>query len=332
MKTEDIIREIMTKIKLTNLPLFREGVSSDTQADLQLLVVDKFGNVKGLLTTALSGGGGTLQSVTDAGNETTNSIKASSFNSGTAPFSFLDLSESGLILQPNPNKYASLFSSETDSEGVEFTNGDATSFYYDFYLNSNQIITVFDKLVLGTINNHTQTTFSENGFEIEVAHLIDNDNNNQVIFTTKEDKQVILFGKKVAGVITNYTINLLAPTITSSTSVTQKYSPVDGEIVVKKSIKVIPGTSYTLLPDDTYKILHFTSNIAVTVTIPNGLTAGLNFEGKQLGAGQLTFVGSGTTLRKGASENLKTAEQYSVFAVDWINTEEYMVYGKLELV
>lgn len=99
----------------------------------------------------------------------------------------------------------------------------------------------------------------------------------------------------------------------------------------KREIKTIASTNYTIVVDDINKILHFTASSPVTVTVPSGLPINSRYEGKQLGTGQLTFTPSGTTLNKGTSENLKTAEQYSVFGLDWIGSETYMLFGKLEL-
>ena len=99
-----------------------------------------------------------------------------------------------------------------------------------------------------------------------------------------------------------------------------------------KQVKTITGTTYSITNADVDNILHFTSASAITLTIASGLTSNSRFEGKQLGTGQISFAASSTTLRKASSENLKTAEQYSAFAIDWIGTNEYMIYGKLEQV
>jgi hypothetical protein len=99
-----------------------------------------------------------------------------------------------------------------------------------------------------------------------------------------------------------------------------------------REVKVVAGTTYTLLEEDANNILHFTSNTDVTITIPTGLTSTNRYEGKQLGDGQLIFgTDIGVTLRVGVSEVAKTAEKYSVFGLDVIGSEEYMLYGKLEL-
>lgn len=104
-----------------------------------------------------------------------------------------------------------------------------------------------------------------------------------------------------------------------------------GPISLFKDILSTGSINYTLQQQDTGRILHFTSSTATTITIPPNLQIGSRFEGKQLGTGQLSFVtGSGVTIRTAATENAKAAEQYSVFAIDWIGAEEYMLYGRLE--
>jgi hypothetical protein len=117
--------------------------------------------------------------------------------------------------------------------------------------------------------------------------------------------------------------------VTGSTQITGDLT-VSGSII--KQISNITGSSYTLQEEDKGRILHFTSNTDVTITIPTGLTSTNRYEGKQLGDGQLIFGADiGVTLQVGASEVAKTAEKYSVFGLDVIGTEEYMLYGKLEL-
>ena len=120
-------------------------------------------------------------------------------------------------------------------------------------------------------------------------------------------------------------------------------TPTDGQALVydnglwknkllQREVKVVAGTTYTLLEEDGNKILHFTNNSDVTITIPTGLTPTNRYEGKQLGDGQLIFgTDIGVDLRVGTSEVAKTAEKYSVFGLDVIGTEEYMLFGKLEL-
>lgn len=101
----------------------------------------------------------------------------------------------------------------------------------------------------------------------------------------------------------------------------------------RKEIKTISDTTYTLLESDNDKILQFTSATDVTITVPAGLTVGNRYEGKQRGTGQLIFVDDGTTvINIGASETNKTLEQFSVWGLDCCDTDDYDLFGKLELI
>jgi hypothetical protein len=132
--------------------------------------------------------------------------------------------------------------------------------------------------------------------------------------------------------VANKVTNLTSPDNTTYPTTEAVANALSGKTNVRQ-VKVIASTTYTLLEEDKDKILNFTSNTDVTVTIPLGLTATNRYEGKQLGIGQVIFgTDIGVTLRVGASEVNKTAEQYSVFGLDVIGTEEYMLFGKLELV
>ena len=99
-----------------------------------------------------------------------------------------------------------------------------------------------------------------------------------------------------------------------------------------KTIKTITGTTYSLLASDTDVILHYTQSSTMTITIPAGLPTNYRYEGKQLGLGQIIVAtGSSVSLIYAASELPKTAEKNSAFAIDWISTDTYMIYGKLAL-
>lgn len=101
--------------------------------------------------------------------------------------------------------------------------------------------------------------------------------------------------------------------------------------ITNKLNKTVTGTTYTLLESDKDKILLFTNASAITLTIPTGLSADSRFEGKQMGAGQITFSASGTTLLTDPDEDLKTKGINSAFAIDSTTTNEFLIYGKLAL-
>jgi hypothetical protein len=108
-------------------------------------------------------------------------------------------------------------------------------------------------------------------------------------------------------------------------------SIVTKEYLEYKETKIIETTTYTLLQSDCSKILFFTAGAPVTISIAAGLRINSRFEGKQIGDGQLIFLGSGTTINKAATDILKTKGQFSTFSIDWISSETYLLYGNLEL-
>lgn len=96
----------------------------------------------------------------------------------------------------------------------------------------------------------------------------------------------------------------------------------------KKAVKVISATSYTLQNEDTSKILHFTANSPVVLTVPDGLNESNRYEGKQLGTGQIYI--SGTSINMYADDTHFTAGQFAVFGLDSYSTDKYLLYGRLE--
>jgi hypothetical protein len=74
-------------------------------------------------------------------------------------------------------------------------------------------------------------------------------------------------------------------------------------------INVQTGTSYTLQATDNGKIVTFDNAAAITVTVPSGLGAGFNCMVVQKGAGQVTFVPSGTTLNNRQAHTKTAGEQ-----------------------
>jgi hypothetical protein len=69
------------------------------------------------------------------------------------------------------------------------------------------------------------------------------------------------------------------------------------------------GTTYTLLASDNGGIVTLNNGSGITVTVPSGLGAGFNCVCVQLGAGQVTFTGSGATVNNRQSHT-KIAAQY----------------------
>jgi hypothetical protein len=105
---------------------------------------------------------------------------------------------------------------------------------------------------------------------------------------------------------------------------------------INKSIKLVTGNTYPLIASDTDSILHFTygdgSNTPITLTVSLNLPTNYRYEGRQMGTSQVGITGAvGVTIRTALSELPKTAEQYSVFAIDYLSNNEYLVYGKLAI-
>lgn len=75
------------------------------------------------------------------------------------------------------------------------------------------------------------------------------------------------------------------------------------------SINAQTGTTYTLLSSDAGKVITLDNASAITLTVPTGLGANFNCTLVQLGAGQVTISGSGTTVSN-RSSHTKIAGQY----------------------
>jgi hypothetical protein len=75
------------------------------------------------------------------------------------------------------------------------------------------------------------------------------------------------------------------------------------------SINAQTGTTYTLLSSDAGKVITLDNASAITLTVPTGLGANFNCTLVQLGAGQVTISGSGTTVSN-RNSHTKIAGQY----------------------
>ncbi len=96
-----------------------------------------------------------------------------------------------------------------------------------------------------------------------------------------------------------------------------------GTAAAKVWVEIISGAptllaktaSYTLTVEDNGKIIEFNSAAGVTLTIPTGLPVGFQISVSQIGTGQVTFAGSGVTVRN-AYNFTKTATQWSKAGVE----------------
>ncbi len=95
------------------------------------------------------------------------------------------------------------------------------------------------------------------------------------------------------------------------------------------SFETVSGTSYSLSANDRSKILRFTSNSNVTVTVPSGLTPTFDCMFVQTGSGQVIVSGaSGVTINAALSAT-RTAYQYAVATLVPIATNVYILSGEV---
>ena len=88
------------------------------------------------------------------------------------------------------------------------------------------------------------------------------------------------------------------------------------------------GTTYTLVASDVNKLVTLNNASAVTVTIPNGVfTTGQVINLQQLGAGQVTIAGDGTTTFTGTGTKLHG--QYSAASLVCTGTNTFTLIGDI---
>ena len=92
------------------------------------------------------------------------------------------------------------------------------------------------------------------------------------------------------------------------------------------------GTSYTLVADDTLKLVTLTNAAAITLSVPAGVfIAGQRIDVAVFGAGMATVIpGSGTpTLACETGLALVSRAQYSVFSIYTLSPSSFLVTGSL---
>ena len=92
---------------------------------------------------------------------------------------------------------------------------------------------------------------------------------------------------------------------TNTWSGTQTFAAVIGAVTTQT------GTTYTLAAADCGTTVRFTSGSAITVTLPNSLSAGCHVAVVQDGAGQITFSAAGGGSLQNRQSHTKTAGQYA---------------------
>ena len=94
------------------------------------------------------------------------------------------------------------------------------------------------------------------------------------------------------------------------------------------TINAQTGTTYTLASSDVNKLVTLNNASAITVTIPNGVfTTGQQINLQQLGAGQVTITGDGTTTFTGVGTKL--AAQYAAATLICTGTNTFTLIGYL---
>lgn len=92
------------------------------------------------------------------------------------------------------------------------------------------------------------------------------------------------------------------------------------------SVNAQTGTTYTLLASDNGKIITCSNAAAIVVTVPAGLDAGFHCQVIQIGAGQVSFTASGTTVNN-RQTHTKIAGQYGVVTVESYATDVFVLAG-----
>jgi hypothetical protein len=89
------------------------------------------------------------------------------------------------------------------------------------------------------------------------------------------------------------------------------------------------GTTYTLVSSDANKLVTLNNASAITVTVPSAVfTAGQQINLLQLGAGQVTFQGDGTSTIV-SNPGVKTRAQYSIATLVCIATNTFLLTGDI---
>lgn len=135
------------------------------------------------------------------------------------------------------------------------------------------------------------------------------------------------------GVLTNGTQSIAgAKTFSGNTTVTGSLSGGNSASSTiagfAANINTQSGTTYSLLASDNGKIINFTTNSAVTLTVPSGLPVGFNCMVVQNGSGQITFTQSGTTIYNRNSFT-KTAGLYSIVTVLSTSNNIFITSGEM---
>jgi hypothetical protein len=126
-------------------------------------------------------------------------------------------------------------------------------------------------------------------------------------------------------------------TLPSQTGNAGKYLKTDGSTVswaaavatLDLTLNAQTGTTYSVASTDLNKLVTLSNAGAITVTIPNGVfTVGQQISFLQLGAGQVTFQGDGTSTVV-SNPGVKTRAQYSIATAICIATNTFLLTGDI---
>lgn len=110
--------------------------------------------------------------------------------------------------------------------------------------------------------------------------------------------------------------------IATTAFVTTNYTPLS-------TVNTQTGTTYSLEASDKGKVVEFTNNSAITLTIPSGLGSTFYCTIQQNGTGQIKVSASGTTLHAYNSYT-KSAGQYAMFSIVFTGTADtYDLQGQM---
>ncbi len=102
---------------------------------------------------------------------------------------------------------------------------------------------------------------------------------------------------------------------------------VEAAAAVTTSVRDVALTTDTLLSGDKNNVVRYTSSAAVSVSVPNVLTASQRIDVIQDGTGQVTFTaGSGVTL---TGTGTKTAAQYAGATILCVAAGQYRLIGNI---
>ena len=117
--------------------------------------------------------------------------------------------------------------------------------------------------------------------------------------------------------LTNKTIDYNSNTITNLPSVNINFV-----------INAQTNTTYTLIASDASKLVTLSNSSAITLTIPSAVfTTGQQINIQQLGAGQVTVVGDGTSTFTGTGTKLRV--QYSAATIVCTGTNTFTLIGDI---